>query len=198
MAAAAPSDQDTTYLTSNMQTSLAEITIGNLALAKSDDAGVRELATMTITDHTAALAKATAVAQSLGVPVPSEPSPEQKAQATQLQAASGTAFDQLYAQIQVAGHQKSVASTNTEISSGTDPAAIDYATGYLPTATMHLQMAQEVVADVGAAPSAVPAGSGGTAAGGFTPLGISLATLGVIAVLGGLFLIRRTSRPTGR
>jgi predicted outer membrane protein len=197
LAAAAPSAQDTTYLTSNMQTSLAEITIGNLALTKSDDKGVQELADMTVADHTAALAKASALAQTLGIPVPTEPSEEQKAQAAQLQAASGTAFDQLYAQIQVAGHTKSVASTNTEISSGTEQSVKQYATEYLPVATMHLEMAQQLVADTGAGPTSVPAGTGGMAADGMDPVAVSLVGVGIVAVIGGLFLFRnRGTRPT--
>jgi putative membrane protein len=188
--AAAPSTQDTTYLTSNIQTSLAEVTIGNLALSKSDDEGVRELADMTIADHTAALAKATALAQQLGIPVPTEPSAEQKAQAAQLEAASGTAFDQLYAQIQVAGHTKSVASTNTEISSGSEQSVIQYATEYLPVATHHLEMSQEVLDATGGSPTAVPAGTGGEAAGGIDPAAGWLVGLGVLAAAGGVLLLR--------
>lgn len=199
IAAAAPSTQDTTYLTANIQTSLAEVAIGNLALSKSDNDDVRELADVTIRDHTAALAKASTLAQTLGIPVPTEPSAEQKAQAAQLQAASGTAFDQLYAQLQVAGHTKSVASTKTEISSGTEQSVIQYATEYLPVAEMHLHMSHEVLDATGAAPSAVPAGTGGMAADGVDPVGASLIAVGLLAAVGGLFLFRRhTTGAAGR
>jgi putative membrane protein len=191
IAAAAPSAQDTTYLTANIQTSLAEIAIGNLALTKSDNDEVLELADMTIKDHTAALAKASTLAQTLGIPVPTEPSAEQKAQAAQLQAASGTAFDQLYSQIQVAGHTKSIASTNTEINSGTEQSVKQYATEYLPVATMHLDMSEEALAATGGTPSAVPAGTGGMAADGIDPMGASLIAVGLLAAVGGLFLFRR-------
>ncbi len=196
--AAAPTDQDTTYLTANIQTSLAEIAIGNLALEKSDDEGVRDLADMTLTDHTAALAKATGVAQAVGIPVPTEPSAEQKAQAAQLEAASGAAFDQLYAQIQVAGHTKSVASTDTEIASGGDQSVVQYATEYRPVAVMHLEMSQELVDALGASPTAVPAGTGGMAAQDGSPAGWLLG-VGVVAMIGGALLLRsRGSRRAER
>ncbi|GAA2008835.1 putative outer membrane protein [Nakamurella flavida] len=55
-AAAAPSDQDLAYITSNGQTNLAEITIGAIALDRGSNAETLELATMTVADHTAALA----------------------------------------------------------------------------------------------------------------------------------------------
>src|SRR3954468_19556546 len=99
-AAAAPSSQDTTYLTTNAQTSLAEITIGNLALERGMSTDVRDLANMTLTDHTAALAKVTGVLTDLGLPVPSEPTAEQKADAAKLQGLTGADFDLAYAQIQ--------------------------------------------------------------------------------------------------
>jgi putative membrane protein len=194
VAVAAPSSQDTSYITSNGQTNLAEITIGELALQRAQNDATRELAQMTLTDHQAALAKLQTVAAQLGVPVPTEPSPEQKENAETLQAVDDASFDLTYAQIQVAGHQKSIAGTNQEITAGSDPAVIGYAEGYLPVATMHLEMAQDALAESGGTPSAVPAGSGGLAA--TTPsstvgwqalLGLS----GLLAIVGGLLILRR-------
>jgi putative membrane protein len=193
-AVAAPSQQDTDYITSNGQTSLAEISIGELALHRAQNDAIRELAQMTLTDHQAALAKLQTVAAALGVPVPTEPSPDQKKDAETLQAVDDAAFDLTYAQIQVAGHQKSIAGTNQEISTGSDPAVINYANDYLPVATMHLEMAQDALAELGGTPSVVPAGSGGLAAS--TP-GVAvgwqalLGLVGLLAIVSGLLILRR-------
>jgi len=194
VAVAAPSSQDTNYITSNGQTSLAEITIGELALERAQNDATRELAQMTLTDHQAALAKLQTVAAQLGVPIPTEPSPDQKKDAETLKSVDDASFDLTYAQIQVAGHQKSIAGTNQEISAGSDPAVINYAKDYLPVATMHLEMAQDALAELGGTPSSVPAGSGGLAAAtpgttvGWQAL---LGFIGLLAIVSGLLILRR-------
>jgi hypothetical protein len=149
---------------------------------------------MTLTDHQAALAKLQTVAAQLGVPVPTEPSPEQKKNAETLKAVDDASFDLTYSQIQVAGHQQSIAGTNQEITAGSDPAVIDYAKGYLPVATMHLEMAQDALAASGGTPSAVPAGSGGLAAptsGSTVGWQALLGFAGLLAIVGGLLILRR-------
>jgi putative membrane protein len=194
IAVAAPNTQDTDYITSNGQTNLAEIAIGQLALDRAQNDSTRELAQMTLSDHQAALSKLQGVAAQLGVPVPTEPNAEQKQNAATLQAVSTAEFDVTYAQIQVAGHQKSIQGTNQEISAGADASLINYAEGYLPVATMHLEMAQKALADSGGTPAAVPAGTGGMA--GTTPLStmlwqIALVVLGGAGLVAGILLLRR-------
>lgn len=194
VAVAAPNAQDSAYVTTNGQTSLAEITIGQIALQRAQNTATRELAQMTLSDHQAALAKLQTVASQLGVAVPTEPNADQKKDAATLQAVDAATFDATYAQIQVAGHQKSIAGTNTEISTGSDPVLIDYATNYLPVATMHLKMAQDALATVGGTPVAVPAGTGGLAAS--TPASTvgwqaALGFAGVLLLFGGFAILRR-------
>ena len=194
IAVAAPTSQDTDYVITNGQTNLAEITIGRLALQRAQNDATRKLAQVTVSDHQAALAKLKTVAAGMGVPVPTEPSADQKKAADTLQAVDTAAFDSTYAQIQVAGHQKSIAGTNKEISAGSDPALIDYAKKYLPVATMHLQMAQEALAASGGTPVAVPAGTGGLAA--VTPTSTVwwqalLGLAGLLLLVGGLVMLSR-------
>lgn len=192
--AAAPSGQDTTFAAGNAQTSLAEITVAGIALDRSDNPQTRELATKTKTDHAAALKKLTTAADQVGITLPDEPSADQKADAATLRNVSAADFDATYAQIQVAGHQKSVASTNTEISTGQDPAIVDYAKGYLPVASMHLKMAEDLLASTGATPTAAPAGNGGQAAmvsaGSTTVVPWSILAAGLM-LLGGIAWARR-------
>ncbi|MGS0687320.1 DUF4142 domain-containing protein [Nakamurella sp. GG22] len=193
-AAADTNDQDLAFITANGQTNLAEIAIGKLALERAVNDSTLELAQMTLTDHQAALAKLEGVAGDLGVALPTEPSPEQQAQAATLEGLTGQAFDEAYAQIQVAGHQASVQKTETELSGGSEQAVLDYAEGYLPVAQMHLQMSQDLVAELGLTPGSVPAGTGGGA--GTTPLTTmvwqaALVALAVAMLGGGVVLIRR-------
>lgn len=194
-AAAAPSDQDLAFITSNGQTNLAEIAIGELALDRGSLPSVLDLAEMTLADHTAALAKLTTLADDLGVDLPDAPSPEQQAQAATLKSVADSAFDATYAQIQVAGHQKSVASAQKEIDQGSDAAVVAYATAYLPIAQHHLEMAEEALADAGGAPAAVPAGSAGLmATDGSDALGWGVGVAGLALLAGGAMVLRRRER----
>ena len=162
---AAPSEVDTTFLQANAQTNLAEITLGTIVESRGASDATLALAEKTKADHQAALTKLQALAQELQVTLPTEPNATQQAAAAQLQSASDDEFDLTYAQIQVAGHQLSIANTNTELASGSDESVQAYASGYLPVAQMHLTMATDLLASLGGSvPSAVPAGSGGAGA----------------------------------
>ncbi len=195
-AATAPSTADTTFMTANEQTNLAEITLGNLALTRSSSSAVRGLAQKTVSDHKVAQAKLKGVATKLNVTLPSAPNATQRAQAAQLKGLSGASFDQLYLRNQVAGHKLSITGTNKEISSGSSMTVVGYAKGYLPVAQMHLKMAQtDLAASSGGGPGSVKAGSGGAAAtNSGTDLGLGwTAGAAGLAVLGGaaLFVDRR-------
>ena len=163
-ASAAPTAQDSAFVMSNEQVNLAEITIGNIALQRASSTSARDLATKTISDHQAAKAKLTTLAAAEHITLPTAPNAQQQSQAATLKSVSATTFDLTYLQIQVAGHQMSIAATNTEISTGSDAAVVAYAKYYLPVATMHLSMAQSAESTLSAVPTAVPAGTGGQAA----------------------------------
>ena len=179
---AAPSEVDTTFMQANAQTNLAEITLGTIVESRGASDATLALAQKTKADHQAALTKLQALAQDLQVTLPTEPNATQQAAAAQLQNASDDAFDLTYAQIQVAGHQLSIANTNTELSSGSDQSVQAYASGYLPVAAMHLTMATDLLTSLGGSvPSAVPAGSGGA---GATTSNATLAAETLLGVLG--------------
>lgn len=191
-AAAAPSAGDTTFIKGNQQTNLAEIALGKLALSHSSSAAVKQLATTTMSDHQSAKAKLSTVAAELKVALPAAPNPTQQAQAAQLKKLSGTSFDQLYLRDQIAGHHLSITGTQTEITTGSSPAVLTYAKGYLPVAQMHLKMAQaDLAASSGAGPGSVRAGSGGAAAPNTgTNLGLDwTAGAAGLALLGGAALL---------
>lgn len=193
-AVAAPSAADTTFMTANAQTNLAEQAIGAIALEKGQSAEVRELATMTVADHKKAMDQLTAVAQTLDATLPSAPNEEQQQQAATLKAASAGEFDALYAQIQVMGHTKSIAATNTELSTGSDASVLAYAKGYLPVVQMHLTLAQNAVGAV-EMPGSVPAGTGGQAdASASTSMQTVFGALGVALLIGAGALYWRQRR----
>ncbi len=143
--AATVSRTDAAFMRGNAHTDLAEITIGGIALDRSTDSAVRELATVTISDHTTALSQLSAVASDTGVHLPDQPNTSQRKAAARLATVPAGAFDLTYLQVQVAGHEKSIAATRHEIAAGTDPEVIAFAKGYLPVAEMHLKMARHAL-----------------------------------------------------
>ena len=197
-ATSTPSQQDQTFMIKNAQTDLAEITIGNIALSRATAADARTLAQTTVSDHQAALAKLQAIAGTAGVELPAEPNAAQQADAAKLKAVDADMFDLTYAQVQVAGHNLSIADTNTELAGGNDPAVLQYAKGYLPVAQMHLMMAQDLLTSLGGSvPGAVPAGNGGTA--GTTSqatvaLQMAIGIVGLLLLAGAVVLVIRRRR----
>jgi putative membrane protein len=197
-AVAAPTAQDVTFLKGNEQTNLAEITIGKIALQRATTSTARSVATMTISDHTKAMAKVKALAAAEHVTLPTLPNALQQSQAATLKTVAASKFDLTYLQIQVAGHNLSIAATNTEISGGSDAKTVTYARFYLPVATMHLKMAREGVTTLGGDPNGVPAGTGGFAA---TTSNADLRTawgggvVGLVLVALGGFGLARRRRP---
>jgi putative membrane protein len=144
-----PSAQDVTWLKANAQTDLAEITLGQLALAKSRNGNVRMVATMTLHDHTIVLAQVRALAKKEGVKLPGAPSPAQQKQAALLKSLSGQKFNVTWDQVQILGHKQSIAQTNAEIAKGSNQAVVRYAGGYLHTARGHLVMALNLQRQLG-------------------------------------------------
>jgi putative membrane protein len=143
-AAAKPSAQDVTWMTSNAQTDLAEISLGTLVASKSTNAGTLSLAKVTKSQHKMALAKLTTIAKDFHVALPTSPNAAQLKQAAQLKKLSGITFDKTYDKDQIAGHVLSITQTKTEIKAGSDAKVVGFAKYYLPVAEMHLKMAQKL------------------------------------------------------
>jgi predicted outer membrane protein len=193
------SQQDRTFMTQNAQTDQAEIVTGQLAAQHGTNQQIRQAGQTLMTDHQQALSKLQGVAQSMNVTLPNSPNPTQQQEAQQLKAASGAAFDQLFLQNEIKGHQTSISNTQQEIQSGSEAQVVDFAKSYLPVAQQHLRMLQEFSSakePSGAqAPSGVNAGSGGQAANSGMPPALvgGLAAGGAIVVLtsGGMVLALR-------
>ena len=181
---AAPAAADSTFMHDNAQTNLAEITIGKIAESRAQSADTKALAEKTMTDHQTAQTKLQALAKSLGFTLPDAPNAAQQADAAKLSSVSQDQFDLTYAQVQVAGHQLSIAGTKTELATGSSAEVKNYATGYLPVAQMHLDMAQALLTTLGGAtPTAVPAGSGGAGATTATSTRLLQLALGVLGLM---------------
>ena len=178
----AVNDQDKTFLKSQQETNLAEISLGKVAIERATSEKVRELATKLVSDHEQVSDLNRALSSKLGLPIPDQPSAEQQATAEKVKSQTGAAFDAAYVAAQVEGHTKSVAAAQKQISAGSHPEVKAFATEYLPKAQMHLQHSQAAQSQGGSAAagaSALP--RTGTGSAPLAGIGAGLASAGVVA-----------------
>jgi putative membrane protein len=162
-AQAAPSAQDSKFLQAAHQSNLAEIAVGQLAQQKATSQAVRDLGARFVADHTQLDQALKQTASALGVTLPNAPTADQQAVARRLQAASGSAFDQLFVSTQLAGHMTAMRLGQTELSAGSDPQAKKVAADSAPVIKSHHDALTSAAAAVGV-PGDVNTGSGGQAA----------------------------------
>ena len=191
-AAAAPSDQDVTWMQAAHQSNLTEIAAGNAAQQSATTPEVRELGAMFVQMHSQLDQQLTQAAQQLGVELPGEPSAEQQRQLAAVQQNSGQAFDTAWIAQQIASHSTSLAATQRELQNGSDPTVLELARTAAPAVEQHLASLREVAQQYGV-PTSVPGGTGGQAAtGGLGTAAWALTGVGVLAlVVGTVGLVRR-------
>ncbi|TDB72505.1 DUF4142 domain-containing protein [Micromonospora sp. KC723] len=136
-AAAQPSQQDTQYLQALHQVNLFEITTGDLAQQKGQNADVKRLGEMFKTDHTQLDQTVQSTAQQLNVTLPGEPTADQQQVIDRLNNLSGAEFDRAWVTAQLAGHVQAIQATQTEISQGSEQSVIQLAQDALPVLQAH-------------------------------------------------------------
>jgi len=144
-AAAAParaSAQDKLFLKQNVQTDLAEVSLGQFMLTHTSDKAVHHFAEDVIKDHQKALDQARKLAHQLGVVLPTGPNAKQRMAAKAIMDSPAAQRDRKYASAEIAGHEMSIMQTRQEINGGKDPRVKKFARSYLPVAQEHLRHAR--------------------------------------------------------
>lgn len=100
---------DTTFLTQGIQGDIAEVEMGKLAQSNGGTAAVRSFGAALVADHGAHKEKLTALAQQIGLPVPTTPPADAKAEHDRLAQLTGSQFDTAFKQAMIANHQKDIA-----------------------------------------------------------------------------------------
>jgi putative membrane protein len=110
-----PSPTDVRFMRTLAQGNTAEIQQGKLALSKTKDTRVHNVAATIVQDHTQAGAALMQVAAKEGVTLPTQTDPMHKAIYAKLTTLSGMAFDNHYISGQVKDHDKTVAMIHQEM-----------------------------------------------------------------------------------
>ena len=140
---------DSMFMTHAAADGMAEIQMGKMALEKSSDAKVKQLAQRIVDDHTDANAKLWALAETKQISLPAASTDESQQAAGAMMALDATEFDQAWAAGMVKDHQKAVALFTREIKQTQDPEVHAFAEETLPTLKTHLELAQQLQDQLG-------------------------------------------------
>lgn len=134
------------YITNAAIGDLYEIEAGRLALERTQNAQVRELAQMIVDDHTAAseALKGLAPQAAPDVTVPTELDQRRQGMIDNLRAASAEDFDRVYIDQQVAAHNEAVTLHRGFSDNSDAPQLAQHAATVLPKIEAHLQHAERL------------------------------------------------------
>jgi putative membrane protein len=134
---------DEQYLQTSISGDRFEVIGGKLAEKKSKNPAVLRLAKRLIDDHSKSLSDAIKLAHSLGIDVPSSPTPSEVWELKVVAAAHGKAFDVLYSSLEVYDHLQDIDETSTEVANGTNSQVRDDAKTELPMLREHLKLSRQ-------------------------------------------------------
>ncbi|HWE09314.1 MAG TPA: DUF4142 domain-containing protein [Solirubrobacteraceae bacterium] len=133
---------DKESLKTSMEGDLFEVAGGKLALHKTHNKSVENLARTLIKDHTKSYQDTAAVARTLGVKPETSPAPSQVWELQTVAKVSGSTFDRWYASLEIYDHKQDIQETTDEVDMGSNPAVIANAKQDLPMLKKHLRMSQ--------------------------------------------------------
>jgi putative membrane protein len=133
------------------QDGMAEVALAQLALAKGQDADVKQFAQLMVDDHSKANQELTSLATAKGIKTPTDTDAKHKAAADRLSKLSGAAFDQAYIQGMVDDHDHAVTLFRGYAEGGDDPELKAWAAKKLPTLQNHERLAKTTATKIGVA-----------------------------------------------
>lgn len=138
----APADKE--FASKAGMTGLAEVQMGNLALANASNEAVKQFAQRMVTDHGKGNEELQVLATAKGLALPTELAAEHKAGLDHLTSLSGAEFDKAYMDHLVQDHEKAVADFTTASQTALDGELKGWASKTLPTLQEHLAMAKDI------------------------------------------------------
>jgi predicted outer membrane protein/sporulation protein YlmC with PRC-barrel domain len=141
---AVTSSQD--FIKDAIQGDDSEIMLGQIATQKSSNPKVQQYGQMLVAEHSEAKQQAIAVAQSIGVTPPEQPSTEAQDEQTKLSKLSGADFDKNFLDDMIKGHEKVIKEFQDQASANHGPTS-DLAAKQLPVLQKHLAMAKEITSN---------------------------------------------------
>jgi putative membrane protein len=132
------------FVTDAVRSNIAEIRMGELAQQHGQSAEVRAYGETLAADHKTGLQKTSALAKTLGITPPSEPSDEATKMYTSLSKLSGEKFDREFTAHMIAAHENNLDKYEEQTRYGGNPQVVALARDTLPTLEKHLGMAKSL------------------------------------------------------
>lgn len=136
---------DRVWLTTSMQGDRFEIDGGTIALGRSTEPHVRLLAQTLVRDHTRSYAESAALARSLGIAVPTEPTPSMQWELEEAREMPVAQFNHDYSELEVLDHMQDIQEAQDEIQYGCNAQVRADAQQEIPMLQMHLSLAKAAV-----------------------------------------------------
>ena len=126
-----------------------EVESSRVALSKQSTDATTDLAQQLIRDHSQANDKLESLADSKGVDMPEQMSPDQTSKLEQLQAAQGEQFERMFETMQADAHREAIALFERCAKYCQDLDVRQFAADTLPTLQSHMQHVQQMQATAG-------------------------------------------------
>jgi putative membrane protein len=133
----------TIFVEKAAQDGMTEVELGKVALAKSQNAEVRDFAQRMVTDHGKANQELAALAKQKGIEAPRKLDSEHQAMVQMLEAKSGAAFDNEYSRHMNMDHTKAITLFEAA-SKSSDADFAGFAKKTLPTLKEHKKLASRL------------------------------------------------------
>ncbi len=127
------------------QDDMAEIQVAQLALQKSNNPQVKQLAQKLIDDHQQNQSKIKDLAQKENVQIPDKVDQKHQAKLDHLKKLDGDQFDRAFLQMQVKDHERDVREFKDKAANAQDPDVKQYASQTAPVLEQHLDMARSAM-----------------------------------------------------
>ena len=132
-------NDDSDYLVAAAETDLMEIELGKLALKKSTNPKVKELANMMIDQHTKASTATKSLASKKQIALPAALTDKGKEAYDDLDKKTGKDFDEAYANKMVDGHEDAISKIKDASEHAKDAEIRQWAADMLPALNTHLE-----------------------------------------------------------
>jgi putative membrane protein len=139
---------DTKFAVAAADGGMLEIETSKLALSKTGNPQIKDLAQMMIDDHTKAADKLKALAAAKNITLPATLSDDSQKKYDKLTGKTGIDFDKAYADQMVSDHKDVIDAFKKESDNGNDSDLKTFATATLPTLEQHLAMSDSAKADL--------------------------------------------------
>jgi putative membrane protein len=128
---------------------MAEISLSQMALQRSQSEAVKQFAQMMVTDHTAAGTELQTLATSKNITLPTAMDQKHQSAMTKLGGESGAAFDRDYMKQMVNDHEKTLSLLQKQADKGTDADLKAFAAKMVPIVQGHLTAARNLSGTLG-------------------------------------------------